>query len=82
MHTTTTPRRTIAAATVLAAAWFAVVVPNAVAAPKPEPLPAVGGGCPIEVHDFAAELRAVGFTAQAANIATRLTNCDCRAAAF
>jgi hypothetical protein len=81
MHATTNRRRTIAI-TVLAATCFAVAAPGAEAAPKPEPRPAAATGCPIEVHDFAARLRATGFTAQAANIATQLTKRDCRAAGF
>lgn len=82
MHTMTMQRRTIAATTVLAAVWLAVAVPGAVAQPMPEPQLAVVTGCPIDVHDFAAQLRTAGFTAQAANIATQLTVRDCRAAGF
>jgi hypothetical protein len=82
MYVTTFHRRTMAGTAVLAAAWFVVAAPGAVAAPKPEPRPAVVSGCPIEVHEFAAQLRAAGFTAQAANNATQLTVRDCRAAGF
>jgi hypothetical protein len=80
MYTTTIHRRTLVATAVLAAACFTLAVPAADAAPKPEPQQA--SGCPIEVHEFAAGLRAAGFTAQAANNATQLTVRDCRAASY
>jgi hypothetical protein len=80
MYATATHRRTLVATAVLTAAWFTLAVPAADAAPKPEPQHA--SGCPIEVHEFAAGLRAAGFTAQAANNATQLTVRDCRAAGF
>jgi hypothetical protein len=72
-------RRPLAAAAVLALASFTIVSPGAEAAPKPVPQSA-GMSCPVDVHEFAAHLRAVGLTAQAANIATQLTVRDCRAA--
>jgi hypothetical protein len=77
MYVTTAHRRTLVATAVLAATYFTVAVPAADAAPKPEPQQT--SGCPIEVHEFVAELRAAGFTAQAANNATQLTVRDCRA---
>jgi hypothetical protein len=79
MSATTMHHRTLAATAVLAVACFTVATPGADAAPKPEPHSA-GLSCPVDVHEFAAHLRAIGFTAQAANIATQLTVRDCRAA--
>ena len=79
MYTTTIRRRALVATAVLAAACFTGAVPAADAAPKPEPQHAGTAGCPIDVHEFVAELRAAGFTAQAANIATQLTVRDCHA---
>ncbi len=82
MYTTTTHRRTLLATAVLAAACFTLAVPAADAAPKPEPQQAGTAGCPVDVHEFVAELRAAGFTAQAASIATQLTVRDCRIGGF
>jgi hypothetical protein len=79
MSASTVHRRTLAATAVLAVACFTVATPGADAAPKPEPQSA-GTSCPVDVHEFVAQLRAAGFTAQAANIATQLTVRDCRAA--
>jgi hypothetical protein len=79
LNATTTQRRALVATAVLAAACFTLATPTAHAAPKPEPQLAGVSGCPIDVHEFAAELRAAGFTAQAANNATQLTRRECSA---
>ena len=77
MHTTTLHRRTLAGAAVLIAACFTLAVPTAHAGPKPEPQPAGIAGCPDELKAFAAQLRADGLTAQAANNAAHLTFRNC-----
>jgi hypothetical protein len=78
MYTTTIHRRTLVATVVLTAAWFTLAVPDADASLLREPQRV--SGCPIEVGEFSAGLRASGYTAQAANNATQLTVRDCRAA--
>jgi hypothetical protein len=75
--TTSTTIRRAAISAFLAAACFTLAVPAADAGPKPKPHHAAAAGCPIDVHDFAATLRAAGFTAQAANNAAQITNREC-----
>jgi hypothetical protein len=76
MSTTTAHRRALAATAALAAAFF-TIIPTAVASPKPEPQPSQATGCPVDVPDFAAQLRAAGLTAQAANNAAQLSYRHC-----
>jgi hypothetical protein len=76
MSTTTVHRSALAAIAALAAAFF-TVTPAAVASPKPEPQPSQVTGCPVDVADFAAQLRAAGLTAQAANNAAQLSYRQC-----
>jgi hypothetical protein len=73
MFVTTTRHRTLVSSTALAAMWFTLAIPVAYAAPKPESQTAADHDRTSEIHEFVAELRAAGFTAQAANNAALLT---------
>jgi hypothetical protein len=73
MFVTTTHHRTLVASTALAAVWFTLAIPAATAAPKPQSLASAVNDRNSDINEFVAELRAAGFTAQAANNAAQLT---------
>jgi hypothetical protein len=68
------------AAGVVIGVWFSFAAPAAQAAPPPEPAAAHTASCPVGMDGLAAQLRAEGLSAQAANIVTQLTYSDCLAA--
>lgn len=80
MHTTSSHRRTLATAVLIAAAGFTLAAPHAAAAPAPvDGSQASLPSCPTDVRAFAAYLRSQGFTAQAANVIAQITRGDCLA---
>jgi hypothetical protein len=72
----TITRRTLIAVPIVMAAWLSVGATGAVAQPPPVQ-PSGLAACPMEVSGFAAQLRADGLSAQAANNAAQLTVRDC-----
>jgi hypothetical protein len=70
--------RTLAIATAtFAGAWLTVATPAAVAAPPQAEATATPNPCPAGMDGLAADMRARGFSAQAANNAAQLTYREC-----